>query len=56
MIQNSKVKGMDIVRFVIVIGILILFMFPIYWMITTSFKPSLDILVAPPKWTFITNP
>ncbi len=50
--QKSKVTGMDILRFTIVVSILIIFMFPIYWMITTSFKPEGDILVAPPHWTF----
>jgi len=50
--QKSKFTGMDLLRYVIVIAILIMFMFPIYWMITTSLKPTADILVAPPKWTF----
>ncbi len=52
MIQNNKIRGMDVVRFAIVVAILILFLFPIYMMITTSFKPSLDILNTPPRWTF----
>ena len=51
--QKSKFTGMDLLRYVIVVAILILFMFPIYWMITTSFKSSADILIAPPKWSFI---
>ncbi len=50
--QKSKVTGMDILRFAIVVSILIIFMFPIYWMITTSFKPDSDILTAPPHWVF----
>jgi multiple sugar transport system permease protein len=50
--QKSKVTGMDILRFAIVVSILIIFMFPIYWMITTSLKPDMDILVSPPHWTF----
>lgn len=52
MIQKSKASAMDVLRFAVVVAILLLFMFPIYWMITTSFKPSADILVAPPRWTF----
>jgi ABC-type glycerol-3-phosphate transport system permease component len=50
--QKSKVTGMDILRFAIVVSVLIIFMFPIYWMITTSFKPDSDILTAPPHWVF----
>lgn len=53
MLLSNKVRGWDVVRFAVVIAILAIFMFPIYWMIATSFKPAADILVAPPKWTFI---
>lgn len=53
MIQKSKTNAMDVLRFAIVVAVLLLFMFPIYWMITTSFKPTADILVAPPRWSFI---
>jgi len=42
----------DLVRYTLVIALLILFLFPIYWMVTTSFKPPPDILTRPPKWTF----
>jgi multiple sugar transport system permease protein len=42
----------DLVRYTIVIALLILFLFPIYWMIATSFKDSADILTRPPKWVF----
>ena len=41
----------DLVRYTIVIALLIFFLFPIYWMIATSFKPPLDILTRPPKWS-----
>ncbi len=42
----------DLLRYTLVIALLILFLFPIYWMVTTSFKPPPDILTRPPKWTF----
>jgi multiple sugar transport system permease protein len=42
----------DLVRYTLVIALLIFFLFPIYWMISTSFKPPPDILTRPPKWTF----
>jgi multiple sugar transport system permease protein len=42
----------DLVRYALVIALLIFFLFPIFWMITTSFKPPPDILTRPPKWVF----
>jgi multiple sugar transport system permease protein len=42
----------DLVRYTVVIALLILFLFPIYWMIATSLKDSADILTRPPKWVF----
>jgi ABC-type glycerol-3-phosphate transport system permease component len=44
--------AMDILRQTIVIAILLITMFPIYWMIATSFKPTSDILVSPPRFVF----
>lgn len=43
---------LDILRQAIVIAVLIIALFPIYWMITTSFKPTDDILVSPPRFFF----
>lgn len=51
--QVNKFTGMDLLRYAIVIAVLILFMFPIYMMITTSFKAPADILVSPPRWSFV---
>src|SRR5512142_3196254 len=51
--QQDKLTSMDVVRYAIVIAVLILFLFPIYWMLATSFKAPADILVSPPKWTFV---
>lgn len=42
----------DLVRYAFTIAILILFLFPIFWMIATSFKSPPDILTRPPKWVF----
>ena len=42
----------DLVRYTLAIALLILFLFPIFWMITTSFKPPPDILTRPVKWVF----
>ena len=50
--QAQRVTAGDIIRHVGIFAVLILFMFPIYWMITTSFKPAADILTRPPKFVF----
>lgn len=50
--QAQRVTAGDIVRHVLIFAVLILFLFPIYWMITTSFKPAEDILTHPPKFVF----
>jgi multiple sugar transport system permease protein len=42
----------DLVRSTLAIALLIIFLFPIFWMISTSFKPPPDILTRPPKWVF----
>ena len=42
----------DLVRQVLVMAILVVFMFPIFWMLMTSFKSYGDILVSPPRWVF----
>jgi len=51
-VQAKTFTAGDLVRYTLVIALLILFLFPIYWMVTTSFKPPPDILTRPPKWTF----
>ena len=42
----------DIVRQILVMAILVAFMFPLFWMLMTSFKSYGDILVSPPRWVF----
>ena len=50
--QARTLTMTDLVRYTVVIALLILFLFPIYWMIATSFKDPADILTRPPKWVF----
>ena len=50
--QTKRVTAGDILRHVLILGVLILFMFPIYWTITTSLKPAEDILTRPPRFLF----
>ncbi len=42
----------DLLRQAVAFAVLIVVVFPIYWMITTSFKPSSEILVSPPHFVF----
>ena len=49
---KPPITARDLVLLALAIAVLIVFMFPIYWMISTSFKSSGDILVNPPRWTF----
>jgi multiple sugar transport system permease protein len=50
--QARTFTASDLLRYTLVVALLILFLFPIYWMVTTSFKPPPDILTRPPKWVF----
>jgi len=50
--QAPKTSLGDIVRHLVMLVILLIFLFPIYWMIATSFKSAPDILTRPPTWVF----
>ncbi len=50
--RPQRVNVWDVLRFSIVIAILMLTLFPIYWMIVTSLKPTDLILRMPPVFTF----
>jgi multiple sugar transport system permease protein len=50
--QSKSINMADLVRYALVIAMLVFFLFPIYWMITTSFKAPPDILTRPPMWVF----
>lgn len=50
--QAKRVTATDILRHSLVFALLIIFLFPIYWMIATSFKASEDILTRPPRFFF----
>jgi len=50
--EKNYVTPGDVVRYALIIALLIFFLFPIYWMISTSFKPDEAILSKPPTWTF----
>jgi multiple sugar transport system permease protein len=42
----------DILRYAIIFALLLFFLFPIYIMISTSFKPDPAVLTKPPTWSF----
>ncbi|HHY87650.1 MAG TPA: carbohydrate ABC transporter permease [Chloroflexi bacterium] len=48
----KKFTAMDILRQTIIMAVLIVMLFPIYWMIVTSLKPTNLILMNPPVFTF----
>jgi len=50
--QSKRVTATDILRHTLIFALLIIFLFPIYWMIATSFKASPDILTRPPRFFF----
>ena len=41
-----------IIRITLLIIFFLFFMFPIYWMVVTSLKETVDIFAMPPKWFF----
>jgi multiple sugar transport system permease protein len=50
--QTRKIKIADIARHLLMLLVLIVFLFPIFWMIATSLKAPQDILTRPPRWVF----
>jgi multiple sugar transport system permease protein len=50
--RTKKFTPMDILRQTIAVAVLILTLFPIYWMISTSIKPTNAILISPPVFFF----
>ena len=47
--QNFQTVG----QYVIIVLALAFFIFPIYWLFSTSLKTQVDIYAMPPKWAFI---
>src|SRR3954453_3978765 len=47
-------KSSEIIRVILVYGLLILlsliFLFPLFWMVTTALKPESQIFLWPPQW------
>jgi multiple sugar transport system permease protein len=52
MLQQKGSKASEILRYALIALILAAVLFPIVWLILTSFKPADDIMVSPPHFTF----
>ncbi len=50
--EKKYITPGDLVRYTIIFALLIFFLFPIYIMIATSFKPEAAVLTKPPTWVF----
>ena len=51
--KHGHDKVWQIIRAVVIIASLVLFLFPIYWMLVTAFKTRAQIFVLPPTWIFM---
>ncbi len=49
-IMSGRTRAYKIVSLIILILLAILFIFPLYWIVTGSFKPSVDINSVEPVW------
>ena len=52
MLQQKSSKASEILRYAVIALILVAILFPIVWLILTSFKPAEDIMVSPPHFFF----
>jgi len=47
--RNSLVRAMHVLGIIV---LLTFFLFPIFWMLSTAFKPRVDMFRLPPRWIF----
>ncbi|NWF69156.1 MAG: carbohydrate ABC transporter permease [Chloroflexi bacterium] len=50
--QTSKITVGMVLRHALMLLVLMIFLFPIYWMLVTSFKPAQEVLTRPPTFVF----
>ncbi|MGB9594692.1 MAG: carbohydrate ABC transporter permease [Candidatus Poribacteria bacterium] len=50
--RKSKEKTRHIIALIVIFIALIFYLIPVYWIISTSFKPYVDIFAMPPKFVF----
>ena len=49
-IQNPRSRAYKIFSIIVLVVLAILFLFPLYWIITGAFKPAVDIYNSKPVW------
>ena len=47
---NSGKSAYKVFSIVVLVILAILFLFPLYWIVTGAFKPATDIYATEPKW------
>jgi multiple sugar transport system permease protein len=50
--HQRRATPFEVLRYAIILGILLWTVFPIAWMLVTSFKPADDIMTMPPRFVF----
>jgi multiple sugar transport system permease protein len=50
--QSRAITPGVVLRHALIVVVLVIFLFPIYWMLMTSFKPPLQVITRPPTWSF----
>jgi multiple sugar transport system permease protein len=50
--NTSKFKPVQLVQLIIIVIAMVIFVFPIFWMVLTSLKSQNDAFTAVPKWIF----
>jgi multiple sugar transport system permease protein len=50
--RKSKKKANNVIALIVIFVALIFYLIPVYWIISTSFKPYLDIFAMPSKFLF----
>ncbi len=52
MLQQRRATPFEVLRYGLIVLLLVWTVFPIAWMLITSFKPADDVMVSPPKFLF----
>ena len=48
--ENGRKTAYKVFSVIILVILAFLFLFPLYWIVTGAFKPSVDIYATEPKW------
>lgn len=53
MINNVSSSIKNILTHILIVLVILVFIFPIFWILSASFKISIDAISIPPKWFFV---